>query len=258
MLLFCGCSAAHQQPTRDKQGPIPRRYQCIQTRRAPQIDGRLTDSAWDAAAWTEDFVDIEGDRRTRPRFRTRAKLLWDEECLYIGAELDEPHVWATLTRHDAIIFHDNDFEIFIDPDGDSRDYVEIEVNAFNTIFDLLLKRTYIEGGPALHDWRAVGLRTAVHVQGTLNDPSDTDKGWSVECAIPWDVFGSLTDQPLPPQPGDTWRMNFSRVEWRHEVVDGTYGKIAGTKEDNWVWSPQGTVNMHLPDRWGYVVFETGK
>ena len=26
-------------------------------------------------------------------------------------------------------------------------------------------------------------------------------------------------------------------------------------EDNWDWSPQGEVDMHLPSRWGWVVFE---
>ena len=27
------------------------------------------------------------------------------------------------------------------------------------------------------------------------------------------------------------------------------------KEDNWVWSPQGLVDMHVPERWGVVQFE---
>lgn len=26
-------------------------------------------------------------------------------------------------------------------------------------------------------------------------------------------------------------------------------------EDNWVWSPQGGVNMHRPELWGEVLFE---
>jgi len=44
------------------------------------------------------------------------QMLWDDECLYIAAEMEEPHLWATLTEHDSIIFHDNDFEVFLDPD----------------------------------------------------------------------------------------------------------------------------------------------
>ena len=68
----------------------------------------------------DDFQDIEGDKKPRPRFRTRAKMLWDDQFFYVAAELEEPHVWATLTKHDSVIFHDNDFEIFIDPDGDNQ------------------------------------------------------------------------------------------------------------------------------------------
>src|SRR5437762_10018554 len=48
--------------------------------------------------------------------------------------------------------------------------------------------------------------------------------------------------------GDQWRVNFSRVEWRHEVLDGKYRKIPNLREDNWVWSPQGVIDMHRPER----------
>ena len=51
-------------------------------------------------------------------------------------------------------------------------------------------------------------------------------------------------------------MNFSRVEWQHEIVNGRYRKIEGLKEDNWVWSPQGVIDMHQPEMWGYVQFST--
>ena len=93
------------------------------------IDGDLKDAAWDAAPWTDAFVDIEGDKHPKPRFRTRMKMLWDDEALYIAAELEEPHIWATLKEHDSVIFHDNDFEVFLDPDGDNHLYGELELNA---------------------------------------------------------------------------------------------------------------------------------
>jgi hypothetical protein len=181
-------------------------------------------------------------------------MLWDDEYLYIAAQLEEPHVWGTLKKHDEIVFHDNDFEIFIDPDGDCRDYYEIEINPLGTIFDLLLERTYADGGPALHDWNLEGLKSAVHVDGTLNDPSDVDRGWSVEFALPWSSLAEYANGPPPPQEGAAWRMNFSRVEWRQRIVDGRYEKIPDTPENNWVWSPQHVVNMHVPQCWGYVWF----
>jgi hypothetical protein len=236
----------------------PKGYVCYRANGPVQIDGRLDDAAWQQAPWTDLFVDIEGDVRPQPRFRTRVKMLWDDQFFYIGAELEEPHVWATLTEHDSVIFQDNDFEVFIDPNGDNHEYYEFEINALNTGWDLLLTRPYRDGGKAVNSWEIPGLKTAVHVDGTLNNLKDTDKGWSVEIAFPWKVLGELAYQPAPPRDGDQWRVNFSRVEWRHEVVDGKYRKVPGTKEDNWVWSPQGVVDMHRPETWGYVQFSTAK
>jgi hypothetical protein len=60
--------------------------------------------------------------------------------------------------------------------------------------------------------------------------------------------------PLPPRPGDVWRFNFSRVEWQHDIKDGRYVKRPDTPEDNWVWTPQHVVNMHVPHEWGFVEF----
>jgi hypothetical protein len=187
-------------------------------------------------------------------------MLWDATHLYIAAELEEPHVWGTLTRRDDVIFYDNDFEVFIDPDGDHHLYGELEVNALGTEWDLLLVRPYRDGGPAINGWTMVGLQSAIHVDGTLNDPTDTDRAWTVELAIPWDALRDLAGpRACPPEPGDWWRLNFSRVQWHHQVHDGQYTRVPmdglGWKgEDNWVWAPQGVVAMHQPETWGLVTF----
>jgi hypothetical protein len=153
-----------------------------------------------------------------------------------------------------VIFHDNDFEVFIDPNGDRNEYYEFEINALNTGWDLFLPKPYRDGGKAQNSWDIVGLKTAVHINGTLNDPSDQDKGWSVELALPWKALAEYAHKAAPPNDGDEWRVNFSRVEWQHEIVAGKYRKVANTKEDNWVWSPQGVVDMHRPEMWGKVRF----
>lgn len=217
----------------------------------------MSDPSWALASWTEDFVDIEGDAKPGPRYRTRAKMLWDDECFYVAAEMEEPHLWATYAEHDSIVFHEHDFEVFIDPDGDNHDYFEIEINALGTVFDLRLVKPYRDGGPALHDWDAVGLRSAIGLRGTLNDPSDVDDGWTVELAIPWTCMAENAGCRVPPEVGDVWRVNFSRVEWLLDVVDGTYRKRTDCPEDNWVWSPQGAIDMHRPEMWGYVAFVDG-
>src|ERR1017187_583847 len=113
-----------------------RSYLCHKTNSPIVLDGHLDKAPWKEAKWTEEFVDIEGDIRPKPRFRTRAKMLWNDEYLFIGAELEEPHVWANQTMHDSVIFQDNDFEVFIDPNGDNHLYGEFEMNALNTTWDL--------------------------------------------------------------------------------------------------------------------------
>ena len=105
-------------------------------------------------------------------------------------------------------------------------------------------------------WEISGLRSAVHVDGTINDPRDKDRGWSIEIAWPWRGLKEISNCPVPPRDGDQWRMNFSRVEWDHDLVDGKYHIIPKRPEHNWVWSPQQIINMHSPERWGYVQFST--
>jgi hypothetical protein len=236
-----------------QERPPGLKYACRHAGTALRIDGRLDEPDWRKAPWTATFVDIEGDAKPRPRFRTRAKMLWDGEFFYVAAELEEPHVWATLTQHDSVIFRDNDFEVFLNPSGDGNNYFEFEMNALNTGWDLFLAKPYKRGGKADNTWEIPGLQTAVQVHGTLNDPRDRDKGWTVEIAFPWTAFAARAPVARP-SAGDVWRVNFSRVEWRIEVIDGRYRKVPGLKEDNWVWSPQGVVDMHVPERWGHVQF----
>src|SRR5262245_33113756 len=243
------------QPTPATYVP-PRGYVCYRAPGPIAVDGKLDEAAWKAAPWSDPFVDIEGERRPAPRFRTRVKMLWDDQCLYIAAELEEPHVWATLREHDSVIFRDNDFEVFLNPEGDGHLYAELELNALNTTWDLLLTKPYRDSGKAVDAWEIAGLRTAVHVDGTLNDPADRDRGWTVEIAWPWKGLAELTSRPAPPKDGDAWRINFSRAEWETVIRDGKYAKVEGKPEANWVWSPQGVIDMRRPEQWGYVQFST--
>jgi hypothetical protein len=238
----------------------PRNYTVLYTPVSPGIDGKIDDAVWQKAAWTEIFRDIEGIKKfpTPPPLNTRVKMLWNDTCLFIAADIQEPHVWAYLKDHDAIVFHDNDFEVFIDPDNNTHQYYEIELNAINTVFDLFMAKPYRNGSGAMINYDVAGMRTAVNIEGTLNNPADQDRGWTVEMAIP---FRSVTigNAARIPRDGDFWRIGFSRVEWDTEIKDGKYVKKKGANgrdlpEHNWVWSPQGLINMHYPERWGYLQF----
>jgi hypothetical protein len=238
--------------------PHPHGYVAPRAAAPPVIDGRLDDPAWTVAPWTAAFVDIAdvigGPSRPAPALGTRARMIWDDRAFYVAADLAEPHLWSTITAHDAVIFRDHDFEVFVDPDGDTHQYYEFEINARGAFWDLFLPLPYRAGGKAIDSYEMPGLQSAVRLDGTLNDPRDTDRGWTVEVAFPWAAFGPDQRAPAVPKPGDQWRVNFSRVEWTLDVVDGRYLKRPGVPEHNWVWSPQGVVDMHRPERWGYVQF----
>ncbi|KAJ3077396.1 hypothetical protein HDU98_000046 [Podochytrium sp. JEL0797] len=245
----------------------PQRYTAHFTAGKPALDGRLDSPPWTSVPWTNDFVDITGDAAKTPRFRTRAKMVYNSTHLFFGCEMEEPHVWTNITEKNSVVYWQNDWEIFIDPDGDGLNYYEFEVNALNTIWELTLDKPYNEGGRATHPTNIDGLVSAVHVTGTVNDSSDVDKGWNVEVAIPWEGLKKYNVNPptrsTPPKSGDVWRINFSRVEWKYRIDPSTGGYVRIPREnrwdvhyeDNWSWSPQGEIDMHRPERWAFVTFE---
>ena len=251
---FCLVFHAQSQET-----PTPSHYVCYKADSPLTIDGNANEKSWKKAAWTDDFKDITGDQRLMPRFRTRAKMLWDNEYFYVFAEICEPHIWANLKQRDTTIYNNNDFEVFIDPDGDTHRYYEYEMNALNTQWDLLLTKPYRDRGIPVTSWNFENMNSAVHIEGTLNNSSDIDQLWSVEIAFPMKSMRDSTGV-IPVKDGDQWRVNFSRVEWQTLIENGRYVKKKNNEtgrplpEDNWVWSPQGSINMHIPDKWGYVQF----
>ncbi len=242
---------------------MPRHYVCMRATGEIAVDGKLDEDSWKKAEWSQPHVDIRGAQwPSQPYHETRVKMLWDDENLYIAARLEEPHVWGTLTNRNSVIFYDNDFEVFIDPNGDCHDYYEFEMNALNTIWNLLMTRPYKHGGQAILR-EMPGQETGVFVKGTLNDPSDTDEYWTVEIAFPFAGMKEHADVDCPPTDGQQWRINFSRVQWKHKVADGKYVRVpaigtphASGNEENWIWSPQGAVNMHRPETWGYLQYSS--
>jgi hypothetical protein len=237
---------------------LPKGYVVQHTSQPLTLDGNLRESDWQKAAWTTGFVDIEGAAKPLPTLQTRVKMLWNDSTLFIAATMQEPQIWATQTHHDDIIYKDNDFEVFIDPDNNTHQYFEVEVNAINKLFDLYLPKPYRNQGDALISWDVAGLRSGVAINGTLNQAQDQDKSWTVEMAIP--LRAVRMGFPFnPPAEGTQWRINFSRVEWDTRPDGRRAVKLRDANgkdlpEHNWVWSPQGVINMHYPERWGYLQF----
>jgi len=251
------------------------------------IDGKLDEKSWDEVPFTSSFVDIS--TITKPKFDTKAKMRWSKNYLYIAAVLEEPEIWANITStchcnttdEDQVIFHDNDFEIFVDPNGDTHYYKEFEMNAYNATWDLVLNEPYANGGYE-NSSRVFGtngfdmqppLICSVNIDGgSINTPYSGNKRWSVEVALPIAGLSVNESEYSLPVDGTYWRINFSRVEWGVTIVQSSdsnndlmYIKnascqscyVPGTPvEDNWVWSPMQEVSMHMPEKWGFLQFST--
>ena len=237
---------------------LPKHYIVNKINDEINIDGKDDELAWSNAIYTNDFIDIEGDKI--PRQKTNVKMLWDDKFLYVFAKLYENHIWGDITKRDEVIYYNNDFEVFINPNDDVFSYGEIEINALGTEWDLFLNRPYRLKGKADSSWDINGLKSAVDINGTLNDPNDLDDYWTVEIAIPLKEIEKLNTSIKDEKviSGDVWRINFSRVNWDFEINNGVYSRKKENgkylPEYNWVWSPQGIINMHVPENWGYLVF----
>ena len=244
----------------------------------PVIDGRLDEDCWQRALRSPRFADLVSGL---PAVHdTCAAVLWDDDYLYVGYWIEEPFVQAKLTERDSLIYEENDVELFI---AGQDTYYEFEINALGTLYEVFFiwEDAYGSGGfnqlpefsrdaagvrlfdgvgfqphprgrrIGFWNWDFPGLRSAVHVDGTLNDDSDRDRGWTVELALPWKGFESLAKsdgRSLPPRDGDVWRMDFSRFNQY---------KAAPPANDSggWAWSPHGVWDSHIPELFVKVQFK---
>jgi hypothetical protein len=242
------------------------------------IDGALYEPSWKSAITSPRFVDILSGQPVI--HDTRAMVLWDAENLYVAYRVEEPLVHAKFTNHNDFIYLDNDVELFIaGPDA----YYEFEINAYNTRYEVFFiwEAAFDRGGFSLSPefgrdnlkpfngvgftnhprggrlghftWTFPGLKTAVHIDGTVNDDTDRDRGWTVELALPWKGMKWLaTDgRALPPRDGDIWRMDFSRFN--------TYKESPPAKDSGgWVWTRHGIWDSHIPECFVFVTFSTNE
>ncbi len=261
-------------------------YTCHRTRNPGLLDGEADGLVWHDAPRSPRFVDmVTGEPGY---FDTRAAALWDDENLYVTFWVEEPFPEAHMTQRDEIVFAENDVEIFVDG-GDC--YYELELNAANTVyevffiwqdayrrggrfdtpeFDLLDRHALSFGGDydrraatfwrgthprglrwAFREWDLPGLRSAVHVDGRLNDRSFPSKGWTAQLVLPWKGMEPLANgRSLPPKDGDVWRMFFGRFEKM------TVGGVEVEPHPAWCWNPHGVMDTHLPEKWTLVQFSS--
>jgi hypothetical protein len=210
------------------------------------VDGQLIEEEWKAAPLTERFVIYHDGAVTN--LKTQAKLLWDDDFLYIGFICEDPDVWATLENRDDFLWNEEVVEILCDPDGDGLNYFEVQVNPLETILDLTLNKAYYAGGQANISWNLDSIQAAVWVDGTLNNINEIDSLWSCEVALPFQELAFLAPSlNFPPQDADEWRILLTRYDYERtgdEVVEIS------------AWNQTDSRGFHVPEKFGRIIFSS--
>jgi hypothetical protein len=194
------------------------------------LDGKLDEPGWARAARTTRLAGTRGGDGDPGE--AWAKVLYDNEFLYVGFSARDKDVWGTLEGADKDTWTEEVFELFLDPEGDARDYVELQVTPRGATFDARCPVKLGKGEGSREDqisaaraWES-GMEARVHVEGTLNDHKDQDEGWTAELKIP------LASLPGPaPAPGVSWRVNFYRFDLPRDAEGKPGQQVA------WSWTP---------------------
>lgn len=245
-LFVCAASLAAQQlPT----------YRAGRALDPIQIDGKLDELTWAVAPRVGRFRSIHTPD-TPARHATEAVVAWDDRNLYVAFACRDPDPWGRMKKRDDHVWEEEVVEVFLDPDGDSQNYPELEVTPDNVVVDLLIPKPRAGLKTAI-DWNIAGLQTAT---GKYRG------GWTAEIAIPWkSLAGSGTS--TAPQPGDKWRVGLYRI--KRPGGPAKADKIAaamkaGAKaeadrlranDEYLAWSPtRPERGFHDPERFGIVEF----
>lgn len=186
---------------------------------APRLDASETDAAWSNAAEIPDLAPSPGTKAGLPFRKTTVRLLWDKKFLYVRFVCEGDDILATLTGRDAEYSREDAAEVFLDPVGDEKEYIELQVSPHNGVRDVLYLCTGVPASgedrtqPAeliardiwtFPEWTLDGLKTAA---GRFE--SGGRRGWIVELAIPANCLRRLGRKEFGPM---TLRANFIRLD----------------------------------------------
>ena len=223
-----------------KIGPLQHKRASIRrTKDHIHIDGKRDEAAWESAKPVGSFVFTwwkEGDALQQP---TDARLLWDDEYLYVSFHCTDSDIHATRRERDEAVYLDDCVEVFASPEFEHPErYFNLEMNALGAQLD-----GYRPTGDSDHptEWDPEGIQVAVSIDGTINNDSDVDHSWTLEAAIPFKLF----KHALPgnsPKPGDRWRLNLNRLD-RKVLV-----------KSQWSQGDRNFPRFHHPEYFGFVEF----
>lgn len=197
LLLAAGAAMGQTRPA----PPLPR-YEVKRAASPINIDGQPSEPAWAAAEKIE--LAFPWESQSGPKEKTTARLLWDDNFLYISFECEDSDITARSGWRDDPVDQDDAVVILINPKpSQTSAYIGLEMNARAEFRDYLSA----SGQYFFKQFNMQGVRLAAYIDGTMNQHGDQDRGWSLEAAIPWSNFDDLNRQH---QPGTVWSANLGR------------------------------------------------
>lgn len=191
--------------------PAELRVDRLDAKASIQLDGKLEEPAWQEAR-ANKFVNLTNGRvDKRSPIQGSVRVLWNTQGLYFGVEVEDSDVVGGFKpgSKDPQLWTKDAIQILIDPQGNNKDYYEIQVNPQNLVYDTRyddLRQPIKEpDGPFGHEDWSSQLKSAVVVKGTLDKSEDKDEGYVIEALIPWKAL--TKSNKTPPALGETWRIN---------------------------------------------------
>jgi hypothetical protein len=195
--------------------PVTREATCRKVAKAPVIDGKLDDAAWEQAKDATIAQFPAYWKKASTGDGTRAWLVWDDEALYYAATMTDAELRAFGEKRNDTLWEGDVFELFFKPSPDSPRYYEYQVNPRSVILELAFPRR----GYDFQELAAkppMGHEAVAVVEGTLDRPGDTDRSWRVEGKLPWSAFAPTGGRPAV---GDTWRFALCRYDYGPEGTE---------------------------------------
>ena len=212
----------------------------VRKRTAPiMIDGKLDEADWKAAHVATLVNTFRGDQGSFP---AQVQVVYDEANLFVGFEVEDSDLRASFLKHDEHLWEQDTVEVMLDPDGDGRNYFEIQVSPRNVVFDTQYDRRRIPRPFGHVDWDA-NVESAVEVVGTIDAWQTADERYVVEMRLPVSALKANGVHAAAPAPGGEYRANFFVME----------RQLRGQRAVG--WSPPMVGDFHAVDRFGVLQFD---
>jgi len=200
------------------------------------LNGNPEGGVWEEAEKTALVETVTGNE---PALPTHFRMLYNNECLFVGYIVEDDAILASYTDHDYPLYKEDVVEIFLSPSGSLHYYYEFNFSPKEVVCDAVVLNdgAVSDGGRGelfmpLLMWDCEGLRIKTEQKKNSN--------WSVTVEIPFSKLHLAENRT--PEPGETWRGNLFRIE---------YG---GPEIEYSAWCPTGKEDFHVPGKFGALIF----